>query len=72
MHHYAESRHLDPCHVNTIATQLAADKAEATKKGESLPAFSKNYFEESIEHLNVWKNNIHGQQIINHLKAFFA
>lgn len=72
MHHYAEAECIDTKHVNTVATQLAWDKSVAIKQGQSLPVFSGKYFEDEIAGMQVWKNTIHGEKIVEHLRSFFA
>ena len=72
LHHYAEEKHIDTNHVNTIATKLAIDKSKAVNNQDSQPALTKDYFEESIASMGFWKNNIHGEQIIDRLREFFA
>ena len=72
MHHYAEDNQMDTQHVNSVATQLASDKLQAAKNQQTPPTLSRDYFDNVVQHMSVWKNTIQGNRIIEHLNGFFS
>ncbi|MDX1810963.1 MAG: hypothetical protein R3240_03390 [Gammaproteobacteria bacterium] len=72
LHQHAQDNQLDTSHVNTVATQLAADKIAARNTQSDAPELSKDYFENVVEKLKVWTKSFDGEHAVKHLKTFFS